>query len=88
MPDDTDLAQKINDDLQADALANHFRNTTREGQHNAPTMQKANPPPAGRAGDVVTCKDCDEAIDPRRLAVQPFATRCIDCQTDFERKAP
>lgn len=33
-----------------------------------------------------TCIDCEEEIDPRRLAAHPTAMRCIDCQIDFERK--
>jgi DnaK suppressor protein len=36
---------------------------------------------AGRYG---LCKDCDEAIDPRRLAAEPFAVRCTGCQSRFE----
>ncbi|MFT3957020.1 MAG: TraR/DksA C4-type zinc finger protein [Piscinibacter sp.] len=36
---------------------------------------------AGRYG---LCKDCDEAIDPRRLAAEPFAVRCTGCQGRFE----
>lgn len=32
---------------------------------------------AGRYGQ---CKDCDELIDPRRLAAEPFAVRCTRCQ--------
>ena len=36
---------------------------------------------AGRYG---LCKDCDETIDPRRLAAEPFAVRCTACQGRFE----
>lgn len=36
---------------------------------------------AGRYG---LCKDCEEAIDPRRLAAEPFAVRCTACQSRFE----
>lgn len=36
---------------------------------------------AGRYG---LCKDCDEPIDPRRLAAEPFAVRCTACQGRFE----
>jgi DnaK suppressor protein len=36
---------------------------------------------AGRYG---LCKDCEEAIDPRRLAAEPFAVRCTTCQSRFE----
>lgn len=36
---------------------------------------------AGRYG---MCKDCDEPIDERRLAAEPFAIRCTACQGRFE----
>ncbi len=36
---------------------------------------------AGRYG---LCKDCDEAIDARRLAAEPFAIRCTACQGRLE----
>ncbi|WP_072281626.1 TraR/DksA C4-type zinc finger protein [Rappaport israeli] len=32
------------------------------------------------------CIDCDEPIPAARRAANPSAQRCIDCQTDFERK--
>ncbi len=37
---------------------------------------------AGRYG---LCKDCDEPIDARRLAAEPFAVRCAACQGRFEQ---
>ena len=37
---------------------------------------------AGRYG---LCKDCDEPIDGRRLAAEPFAIRCTACQGRVER---
>jgi len=33
------------------------------------------------AGDFGYCSTCDEAIDPRRLQVDPTATRCVACQS-------
>ncbi|MFM5757781.1 TraR/DksA C4-type zinc finger protein [Aeromonas hydrophila] len=36
-------------------------------------------------GDGVCC-DCDDAIPPSRLAAEPGAERCIECQTLYERK--
>jgi DnaK suppressor protein len=31
------------------------------------------------------CRDCGGAIEAARLRANPIATRCIDCQTRFER---
>ncbi|MEM7003204.1 MAG: TraR/DksA C4-type zinc finger protein [Pseudomonadota bacterium] len=31
------------------------------------------------AGEYGDCVDCEEPIDPRRLAVDPLARRCIQC---------
>jgi RNA polymerase-binding transcription factor DksA len=31
------------------------------------------------------CIDCQDAIDPQRLARVPNAARCVPCQTDAER---
>ncbi len=31
------------------------------------------------------CRDCGEPIGTARLDANPFADRCIDCQTDLER---
>jgi len=36
------------------------------------------------AGQYGQCKDCDELIDERRLAAEPFAVRCTTCQGRFE----
>ena len=32
------------------------------------------------------CVDCDEAIDPQRVARVPAASRCYTCQEAYERK--
>jgi RNA polymerase-binding transcription factor len=34
--------------------------------------------------DFGLCEDCEEEIDPRRLAVMPYATRCPACQARTE----
>jgi DnaK suppressor protein len=39
------------------------------------------------AGGYGTCTDCGQAIAPARLQAQPFAVRCIACQTHHERAA-
>jgi DnaK suppressor protein len=40
---------------------------------------------AGRYGN---CLSCGEPIAPERLAAQPWAARCLACQTRFEQRAP
>jgi DnaK suppressor protein len=32
-------------------------------------------------GDYGICRDCDEAINPKRLEFDPTALRCIECQS-------
>lgn len=34
------------------------------------------------------CKDCGTDIPFDRLKVEPWALRCIGCETEFERRAP
>ncbi|ABS26893.1 TraR/DksA family transcriptional regulator [Anaeromyxobacter sp. Fw109-5] len=39
------------------------------------------------AGEYGICRDCDEEIDPRRLAALPYALLCTECATRDERAA-
>ena len=36
--------------------------------------------------DFGLCEECEEELDPRRLAVMPYATRCAACQAKSEPK--
>jgi RNA polymerase-binding transcription factor DksA len=38
-------------------------------------------------GEYGICQDCRQAISEARLAVLPYAERCIDCQLEVEHKA-
>jgi len=40
------------------------------------------------AGEYGICKDCEQEIDPRRLAALPYALLCTECATRNERAAP
>jgi RNA polymerase-binding transcription factor len=37
------------------------------------------------AGEYGLCKDCDQEIDPRRLAALPYALLCTECASRRER---
>ena len=37
------------------------------------------------AGSYGRCEDCDLPIEVERLSAAPFASRCFDCQSAFER---
>lgn len=39
-----------------------------------------------RIGDRVYCLDCADEIPETRLAANPRASRCIDCQAAHERR--
>ena len=34
------------------------------------------------------CADCDNRIPAARLQAKPEATRCVACQTEYERRSP
>ena len=35
-------------------------------------------------GDYGLCLECEDAINPKRLAAAPWAKLCIDCQSEIE----
>ncbi|MGC3996859.1 MAG: TraR/DksA family transcriptional regulator [Anaeromyxobacter sp.] len=39
---------------------------------------------ASAPDDFGLCEDCEEELDPRRLALMPYATRCPACQAKVE----
>lgn len=41
-----------------------------------------------RAGTYGTCADCQKKIPAARLQAKPEATRCVACQTEYERRSP
>src|SRR5450631_1624595 len=38
-------------------------------------------------GNFGTCIECEESINPKRLAAVPWASRCIHCQEAYDRVA-
>ena len=73
MPDEMDRVQEACDRLLEDTLAERFRR-----------QRLANPLPLMNEPGI--CADCDNPIPAARLAVQPNAERCVQCQTDFETR--
>lgn len=69
--DDADRAQTQEALLHKVAMSNH-----RERQRAEPQLILA--------GEVI-CTSCSEVIEPKRLRAAPRATRCLQCQDDFER---
>jgi len=71
VPDEMDLAQAFNEQWIDDCLVEHRRR--RGASQSIPADS--------------VCIVCDEPIPAARLAAMPGCTRCIDCQTIFERRA-
>ena len=65
---------ELNDTLKQKALESHRQSIIKLDD----SIQKLD------EGTYGVCDDCDEAISAGRLKVLPFATRCRDCQEDFE----
>ncbi|MFZ2948217.1 MAG: TraR/DksA C4-type zinc finger protein [Desulfuromonadaceae bacterium] len=85
--DEIDLAQPTGDAWLAECLRTQLAKTAplptspRWGEELGPLTQRGRV----REGEV-DCIDCDNPIPPARLAVQPNAERCVQCQTDFETR--
>lgn len=71
--DEMDHVQAINEQWTEGCLAQHKRR---------PTRQRAVKP------GPIECEDCGTEIPAARLAAQPDATRCIECQRYFEIRRP
>lgn len=72
--DDADRAQMVTDhqvELQLAAVRRANAAAGRDGAR--PTLR--------------VCEDCDDPIEPARLAARPDTRRCIHCQEAAERRA-
>ena len=82
--DEIDLAQENDELFRHQAIRAHFR---RNGKSHKEAEAQAG---MGRRPDLSggpMCIDCEEEIGSARLAANPEAIRCIDCQTKLERRA-
>jgi RNA polymerase-binding transcription factor DksA len=74
--EDTDLAQALSDRQTTDILV-HLLDENREQVERA--LERV------REGGYGSCESCGHRIPAARLAFQPSATRCVECQSRWDR---
>lgn len=78
---DPEFEEGAQTDHEAFTLARLGENQRRELQQIDAAIARVD------AGEYGICRDCDEEIDPRRLAALPYALLCTECATRHERAA-
>jgi hypothetical protein len=76
IPEDTDLAQALNDRETTDILV-HLLDQNREQVERA--LERLH------EGAYGICEGCGRRIPEARLKYQPAATRCVECQAHWDR---
>ncbi len=76
IPEDTDLAQALSDRETTDILV-HLLDENREQVERA--LERV------REGAYGVCESCGNRIPAARLKFQPSATRCVECQSHWDR---
>ncbi len=76
IPEDTDLAQALSDRVTTDILV-HLLDENREQVERA--LERV------REGAYGVCESCGHRIPAARLKFQPSATRCVECQSHWDR---
>ncbi len=76
IPEDTDLAQALSDRQTTDILV-HLLDENREQVERA--LERV------RDGAYGICEACGHRIPAARLKYQPAATRCVECQSHWDR---
>jgi DnaK suppressor protein len=76
IPEDTDLAQALSDRQTSDILV-HLLDQNREQVEHA--LERV------REGAYGICESCSRRIPADRLKFQPAATRCVECQSRWDR---
>jgi RNA polymerase-binding transcription factor DksA len=76
IPEDTDLAQALSDRETSDILV-HLLDENREQVERA--LERV------REGAYGICEGCGHRIPAARLKFQPAATRCVECQSHWDR---
>lgn len=76
IPEDTDLAQALSDRETTDLLVHLLDQNRAQVEH---ALQRV------REGAYGICEACGRRIPPARLQYQPAATRCVECQSHWDR---
>ena len=76
IPEDTDLAQALSDRETTDLLV-HLLDQNREQVEHA--LERVH------EGAYGICETCGHRIPAARLKFQPAATRCVECQSHWDR---
>ena len=76
IPEESDLAQALSDRETSDLLV-HLLDENREQVEHA--LQRV------REGAYGVCESCTRKIPAERLRYQPAATRCVECQSQWDR---
>jgi RNA polymerase-binding transcription factor DksA len=76
IPEDADLAQALSDRETTDILV-HLLDQNREQVERA--LERL------REGAYGVCEGCSRRIPSERLRYQPAATRCVECQSQWDR---
>jgi len=76
IPEDTDLAQALSDRETTDILV-HLLDENREQVERA--LERV------REGAYGVCESCGNRIPTARLKFQPSVTRCVECQSHWDR---
>src|SRR6195256_3194511 len=76
IPEDTDLAQALSDRETTDILV-HLLDENREQVERA--LERVH------EGAYGICESCGHRIPATRLKFQPAATRCVECQSHWDR---
>jgi RNA polymerase-binding transcription factor DksA len=76
IPEEADLAQALSDRTTTDILV-HLLDENREQVEHA--LERV------REGAYGVCESCSRRIPEARLKFQPAATRCVECQSRWDR---
>jgi RNA polymerase-binding transcription factor DksA len=76
IPEEADLAQALSDRATPDLLV-HLLDANREQVEHA--LERV------REGAYGICENCAGRIPAERLKYQPAATRCVECQSQWDR---